>query len=411
MSDTMCTTEHAGNRHWEVRCGVFRGFGHRHLILALAFAIAYNVLGHLGLPDFDPGSLQARLKLFAAIPGYLLLATFALLVAVAMENWLTDPPLQLLRYPLAVLLAAAGAVLISALVEFVVGVGPMLGAHGEPPAAAAGQARHMAPIAGAWVVPAVVAHYLKAAYICALLVALHAIFEANRRASAHLHDAQMQALEADHDVFSDELRAIQARVDPDLLFEALRDIDAAYDIEPAAAQSRLDALIRFLRAALPGDLTANSTIADEKELVEAYVALISFQRPSPAHIEFIVDSALLALRLPPMILLPLARWALGDGTTADRLRLTVKQRDDGQPLVQPRLEIVVDGPADRKPGRAEEELTTLRDRLQRFYGTAARCSDTSDGTQRRAVVELPGDRAGPDGAETADDRLAWSRRH
>ena len=400
MSDTTRPAGPAKFLAWEIRGGIFRGFGDRHLNLAIAFAVGYNVLGHLGFPDFDPTSFEARMKLFIAIPGYLMLAAFALLVAVAMENALTQPRFQVLRYPSAVLLAAAGAVLLSTLAGLLAGTAaPLLAEHQAPQAAAvARQAIPMKGLAGTWLVPAFVTHYLKAGYICALIISLHAIFEANRRASANLHAAQMQALDADHDLFADELRAIQARVDPDLLFESLRSIDAAYERDPTSAQAQLDALIRFLRAALPGDLTANSTIAQEQELVEAYVALISFQRPSPPRLEFVVDGALVAERLPPMILLPLVRWALDAGTAPDRLRLQVRRREDEPPLTHPGLEIIVDGPASPAPARAEEELATLRARLQRFYGAEAICHDSSDASQRQLVVALPLDSARVAGA-------------
>jgi hypothetical protein len=401
MSGVAHATGPAGASRWEIRRGIFRGFGARHLNLAIAFAVAYNVLGHLGFPDFDPSSFEARMKLFIAIPGYLMLAAFALLVTVAIENAWTRPPLLRLRYPLAVLLAAAGAVLLSTLIGLLAGTAaPLLAEHQAPQATVSVGKAVAAAIAGTWIVPAVVAHYLKAGYICALIISLHAIFEANRRATAHLHAVQMQALDADHELFADELRAIQTRVDPDLLFDALRDIDAAYGTDPAAGQAHLDALIRFLRAALPGDLTANSTIADERELVEAYVALISFQRPSPPRLDFVVDSALLAERLPPLILLPLVRWALA-GAATDRLRLKVVRRDEALPASCASLDIIIEAPAGPAPARAEEELTTLRARLQRFYGAGASCRETSNPRQRQLLVSLPLDSARVTGASAA----------
>lgn len=374
MSAVVSPVSQAGIFAWQIRTGICRGFGARHVNLALAFSFAYAILGHLGWPDFDIGSLEARLKLFAAIPGYLMVAIFALLVAVAMENLLTRSPLRRLRYPLAVLFAG--------------GIGVVLGGLFI---AAAGRATHAVTIAGAWAVPALLTNYLKATYICALVVSLHAIFEANRLATANLHAAQLLALDADHELFADELRAIQARVDPDLLFESLRGIDAAYERDPAAGQAQLDALIRFLRAALPGDLAADSTIANEKELIEAYVALVSFQRPSQPHLEFVADAGSLEERLPPMLLLPLVRWALGDGSV-DQLSVRVARREEGS-KPQAVLEIVIDSQNDRPSTPADEELAIARARLQRLYGGRASCHETADATQRRLVVAVPLDRA------------------
>jgi hypothetical protein len=44
-----------------------------------------------------------------------------------------------------------------------------------------------------------------------------------------------------------ELRATQARVDPDALFETLQDIDRAYARSTAAGEAALDTLIASLR--------------------------------------------------------------------------------------------------------------------------------------------------------------------
>lgn len=80
-----------------------------------------------------------------------------------------------------------------------------------------------------------------------VVVVLYAMFEARRRATQALHAARVAALAAERKVVEGELRAMQARVDPDLLFDTLLSIDRAYASSTAEGEAALDALIASLR--------------------------------------------------------------------------------------------------------------------------------------------------------------------
>src|SRR4029079_652387 len=149
-----------------------------------------------------------------------------------------------------------------------------------------------------------------------VLLALYELLESNQRAGEELHAARMTALTAQQNLVEGELRAMQARVDPELLFNSLVAIDEGYASGVEAGQHRLDALIRYLRAALPSDSADTSTVARERELAEAYVALLAQRAASPARLPLRVDSDAGAEQMPSMLLLPLMRWAL----TAQSLR-------------------------------------------------------------------------------------------
>jgi LytS/YehU family sensor histidine kinase len=229
---------------------------------------------------------------------------------------------------------------------------------------------------------------LKATYLSLLVVALHAVFEANRRAAAALHAARMQALDTEKEVFEGELRAMQTRIDPDLLFDSLKDIDAAYAKDPAAGQSWLDALIRFLRAALPARSTAIPTVGHEKELTEAYLDLLAIRHATQPQLEFTADSAALGEKMPPMLLLPLVKWA-SDVGLADELRIEVRRLETGPTDPGPCLELTIDSRLSRAPDGDGEELEILRYRLRRLHGDCAHLVTATAGIRRHAVLVLP----------------------
>jgi len=73
------------------------------------------------------------------------------------------------------------------------------------------------------------------------------MFEARRRATGELHGVRVAALAAERALLEGDLRAMQARVDPDLLFDTLLAVDRAYARSTRSGEEALDALIGFLR--------------------------------------------------------------------------------------------------------------------------------------------------------------------
>ena len=58
---------------------------------------------------------------------------------------------------------------------------------------------------------------------------------------------RVAALAAERTVLEGDLRAMQARVDPELLFDTLLSVDRAYARSTRSGEEALDALIGFLR--------------------------------------------------------------------------------------------------------------------------------------------------------------------
>jgi hypothetical protein len=107
-----------------------------------------------------------------------------------------------------------------------------------------------------------------------------------------------------------DLQAVQARIDPVLLFGMLDAVKLAYATDPLRAEHLLDELIAFLRASLPRMRLQASSVAREMELARSYVRLLSLARCSNWNMELQVSSQALHARFPPGALLPLVDDAL-----------------------------------------------------------------------------------------------------
>lgn len=344
----------------------------RHVVLAVLFSAGYEILGHLGFIDFSGSADASRWRGFAMTPFHMAIAFIAVLTAVAAENTVKVGRLRILRYPAAVLFAAVAGTWILEMSS------PPMFERGAKSLAIMAQLENANLIL-------LGGHFLKALYLCTLVVALHAVLEANYKAGSVLHKARLKALDEERDVCETELRAVQARVDPDLLFDSLRGVDEAYLIDPALGQSRLEALIRFLRAALPGRNSGRSTVEHEKELAEAYVKLVAPEASTAPDLDFKASAAVLREVIPPMIVLPLVRWALANESAKD-LTVSVNRRDTPS---GPTLELVVEN---RHPVAAEmygDEVKIVKERLECLYGHDMRFNFSVANCLRCAVVELP----------------------
>jgi hypothetical protein len=71
-----------------------------------------------------------------------------------------------------------------------------------------------------------------------------------------------------------QLAAMQAQVEPKLLFNTLSQIEALYKRDVAGADRMLDDLIAYLRAALPQLRCEASTLAREIALADAYLRIV-----------------------------------------------------------------------------------------------------------------------------------------
>jgi hypothetical protein len=105
------------------------------------------------------------------------------------------------------------------------------------------------------------------------------------------------------------LAALQAQVDPALLFDALVSVEQAYARHDPDASARLERLIRHLRVALPRLRDAGATLGSEAELIASYLDLLRDLNGRPPTFECELGPRG-ATALPPMLLLPLVQRAL-----------------------------------------------------------------------------------------------------
>jgi hypothetical protein len=132
----------------------------------------------------------------------------------------------------------------------------------------------------------------------------------NEAAVARLAAAQSGQRETRRRMVQIRLQAVQARIDPSLLFGLLDSVRLAYTSDAPRAERLLDELIVFLRASLPRLRIESSSVPREAELGRSYAQLLFLAQASVRAMEVKISDTVMHARFAPGILLPLLDDAL-----------------------------------------------------------------------------------------------------
>ena len=129
-------------------------------------------------------------------------------------------------------------------------------------------------------------------------------------AAARLASAQAAQRDARRGIAQARLAAVQARIDPQLLFGMLEAVRCSYAVDAVRAERLLDELIAFLRAVMPQLRAASSSVPREAELARRYAGLHRLAGAGDAGMTLDVPADMMDARFPPGVLLPLLDDAL-----------------------------------------------------------------------------------------------------
>jgi two-component system, LytTR family, sensor kinase len=194
---------------------------------------------------------------------------------------------------------------------------------------------------------------------------------------------------------SAEVRALQARMNPHFLFNALNALAALATVAPRKIPHAVGRLRNFLRASFDQHERALVPLEEELAVVRAYLDIESLRLGNRLQIEESIDPQLPNILTPPFSLQPLVENAVQHGLhsspNAGRLRVVVKVADpwldmhvsdDGQGVPPAQIEEVFFA----KQLRAHA-LGLLRDRLRFLFGRSFRL-DVSSGLGQGTTVSL-----------------------
>jgi signal transduction histidine kinase len=185
------------------------------------------------------------------------------------------------------------------------------------------------------------------------------------------------------------LDALQARMNPHVLFNALNTVASLVRSSPPAAERVVHTLADVLKQTLDRSSDVDGTVAEEIAYVRSCLALESERWGEDLRVSWSIAEDVLAWPMPPFIIQPLVenalRHGLGSRIDGGHIRIAVERAGDA--LL---ASVEDDGGGFPSHWRERNGLGNLRQRLQTLYGTDASLSiDAASPSGSRVTVRLP----------------------
>jgi len=183
---------------------------------------------------------------------------------------------------------------------------------------------------------------------------------------------ELERSELERQAVEGRMRLLQAQVEPHFLFNTLANVRELVEQGSPQAAQVLASLIAYLRAAVPRLHAGGATIAQEVDLVRAYLEVMHMRMPDRLQFVLHVDDAALPLSCPPMALLTLVENAVRHGVdpSEEGGRIEVRVAVAGGRV---RTQVIDTGVGLRPAGAAGSGtgLANLRERLRLVFGESA----------------------------------------
>ncbi len=212
---------------------------------------------------------------------------------------------------------------------------------------------------------------------------LHYLLDAVERGKgAEAREAEFRILAQDA-----ELRALRAQLNPHFLFNSLNSISALTTIDPAKARTMCILLSDFLRGSLRLGEKRLVSLAEEVELLKAYLSIEQIRFGSRLQVAWEIDPAAAGEEIPALLLQPLVENAIKHGiaglTEGGVVRVAARREGHA-------LEIRVENPVDEDTPVVHGlglGLRQVRSRLQMRFGDRMKFeAGVVDGVHRVQMV-------------------------
>jgi sensor histidine kinase YesM len=180
-----------------------------------------------------------------------------------------------------------------------------------------------------------------------------------------------------------KLTVLQAQIEPHFLFNTLANVRRLCEVDPDRGRRMLASLLDYLRAALPAMRRSSTALAEEFELVSAYLSVLQHRMGERLRFKVELSDGLDYASIPPLILPTLVENAIRHGLAPlpEGGTVTVRAVKDGGQIV---MSVTDDGAGFQGSSGSGVGLANTRARLSALFGNAASLNLRSN--QPRGVV-------------------------
>ena len=210
---------------------------------------------------------------------------------------------------------------------------------------------------------------------------------------ARMRAAELERARTAKRALESRLLAMQARVEPQFLFNTLAQVRDLYRMDPSLGERMLDELIAYLHAAMPQMRDTTSTVEKEVQLARAYLGILGISRCNRLQAAVDVRAEIGDARFPPLLLLPLIDHAMAHGL--ERMGET-RFIQIAASQVNERTQVVIkDSGGGFEATEGDPRIRALHERLATLYERAGTLEFRHDDQRStHAVIQLPFERSG-----------------
>ncbi|KAB0478625.1 sensor histidine kinase [Vibrio chagasii] len=206
--------------------------------------------------------------------------------------------------------------------------------------------------------------------------------EQQLRADNELEVAKRRQADQEKVVVLSQLKQLQSQIEPHFLFNTLATINVLIESDSAKAKLMLEKLTDLLRVTLKNSLTEQSTIAQEVDLLDAYLNIQKIRLDERLTFSIETNDISEQQVIPPFLIQPLVENALTHGiepkATGGEVNIRIVQQDD-----QMKIEVSDSGVGLTAPSIAAGHgvgLSNIRQRIDTLYGDKASLTITERAT-------------------------------
>jgi len=186
-----------------------------------------------------------------------------------------------------------------------------------------------------------------------------------------------------------QLKALKAQVNPHFLFNSLNSISALTAVNPTEAREMCIRLADFLRTSLRLGERVTIPLAEELGLTKMYLDVEQVRFGGKLRVVQDINPGCANCSVPALVLQPLVENAVKHGIAmmdeGGEIRMSVRHDQD-------RMRFTISNPFDPEApstGRNGIGLRNIRERLEAFYGSAARLDIELEERLYRVTMTIP----------------------
>jgi signal transduction histidine kinase len=225
-------------------------------------------------------------------------------------------------------------------------------------------------------------------YGALMLLAARTVMHSAQTLFQHAATHAAAAAQARSEAAAAQLAALQARLNPHFLFNALNTVAALVRSNPPAAERVVENLSDVLRSTIDRSAATTGTVQEELDYVRSYLALEQERWQHRLEVVWDVSDTATLRPLPPLLLQPLVenalRHGLGGRLEGGRVDISVLAKEHVTVL-----RVDDDGIGFPPAWHEGTGLGNLRQRLQTLYGDRASVETDSRTDGATVTVTIP----------------------